>query len=779
VLSYQFEAIDPDSSDTVTWEILSGPGSIDASGLWQYQPTPADVGQQLSLWVRACDGSLCSDSVLTEVIATNQPAEFTSFNSGCGETRTGYQVDSIFHELRANGVDCDDPVFSITGTTPAIDGSYSIDSATGEFVFVPALTDVDTVTFHARVQDQFGEGEDCDFYVKVLPQVPLPGIAFYQIDWKLADGTLLTDSDWGLLEIDVQTLTSEKRLGAGYVNVITDRGWVVPNVPVDSAIFPDTLYYWFELSDSSGVDVTSLVSRVEFTPNPVDSFYGSLIVDYPVTATIHSLGAVNGDISDIGAPPGPLLAVPIPGVSPNTYNQPDTFNLQAQAANNQCGPMAAANSLAYLEARFGLDIPHAHTEGLRGDSTLVGQLDSLMGRNATDRTEGGDVTAEGFLSGKMAYLNDNDLGRKIILRHQGTGQPTGFPTGDTYEANRMRSANDGDNVTFEWICQQIQNGEDVELGYGHYDTDGVRHGGHAVRVTGCADIGGVKYLWLLHDARQTDEDASDTQGLQNIMVRLESENPPTFGTDGARIEWVHSESADSDCDSVVNLLDNAPEVYNPRQEDLDSNDVADVLESTFLTQDTVGGYSMFGSGDVVSSDTLDNPLPGNPTVKDMWYVGGFFNSGEDTCRVVVNFSWIDQQGDEQFSPLKDTTWIGPQNQREIFGSHFLEYCPEQVRVHITLLEGMGVITTNSVFYHICYDAGGCCVGTRGNANGDAEDAVNISDMTFLVNYLFGGGAEPACPEEADVNGDETINISDMTYLVNFLFGGGAPPLECP
>jgi hypothetical protein len=77
------------------------------------------------------------------------------------------------------------------------------------------------------------------------------------------------------------------------------------------------------------------------------------------------------------------------------------------------------------------------------------------------------------------------------------------------------------------------------------------------------------------------------------------------------------------------------------------------------------------------------------------------------------------------------------------------------------------------------DTGGCCLlPIRGNVDYDAGDVINISDMTFLVAYLFSGGAAPPCLDEADVNGDGTINISDMTYLVNYLFGGGPPPVAC-
>ncbi|MDF1544049.1 MAG: hypothetical protein P1R58_02970 [bacterium] len=57
--------------------------------------------------------------------------------------------------------------------------------------------------------------------------------------------------------------------------------------------------------------------------------------------------------------------------------------------------------------------------------------------------------------------------------------------------------------------------------------------------------------------------------------------------------------------------------------------------------------------------------------------------------------------------------------------------------------------------------------------------VNISDMVYLVGYLFDGGFPPPSFEEGDVNGSGFIDISDLTYFVEFMFGGGPAPMPCP
>jgi hypothetical protein len=66
----------------------------------------------------------------------------------------------------------------------------------------------------------------------------------------------------------------------------------------------------------------------------------------------------------------------------------------------------------------------------------------------------------------------------------------------------------------------------------------------------------------------------------------------------------------------------------------------------------------------------------------------------------------------------------------------------------------------------------------GDINGDWNEP-NIADVTYFVDYLFGGGPPPPIMENADVDGSGgNPNVADLTYLVNYFFFGGPAP-DCP
>lgn len=77
-------------------------------------------------------------------------------------------------------------------------------------------------------------------------------------------------------------------------------------------------------------------------------------------------------------------------------------------------------------------------------------------------------------------------------------------------------------------------------------------------------------------------------------------------------------------------------------------------------------------------------------------------------------------------------------------------------------------------------AGGCCLGDRGNIDNSPDDVVDISDLVYLIDYMFTSGPEPGCIGEANLDGDplDVLDISDLVFLVEFMFQSGPPPPPC-
>ncbi len=76
--------------------------------------------------------------------------------------------------------------------------------------------------------------------------------------------------------------------------------------------------------------------------------------------------------------------------------------------------------------------------------------------------------------------------------------------------------------------------------------------------------------------------------------------------------------------------------------------------------------------------------------------------------------------------------------------------------------------------------GSCCLGDRGNVDNGPDDFVDISDLVYLVEYMFEDGPAPPCMDEANLNADPEggVDISDLVYLVDYMFLSGPPPQPC-
>ncbi|MDF1545425.1 MAG: thrombospondin type 3 repeat-containing protein [bacterium] len=238
---------------------------------------------------------------------------------------------------------------------------------------------------------------------------------------------------------------------------------------------------------------------------------------------------------------------------------------------------------------------------------------------------------------------------------------------------------------------------------------------------------------------------------------------PWFYVDGIPLSTACCVDADSD--GVCDIVDNCPGSSNPLQEDVDSDGVGDLC-------DACPGFD----------DSLDTD---NDSVAD----------GCDNCPNIVNVAQTDTdtdgigdacdncptdsnplQGDADSDGIGDLCDVCPNDPyNDVDGDGFcadVDNCPGIFN------PGQEDLNSNSIG-DICEN---CCLGTAGNVNYDPGDNIDVTDLTFLVDFLFIAGQEPPCQDEGNIDGLSTplpIDISDLTYLVDYIFGGGPTPTACP
>ena len=86
------------------------------------------------------------------------------------------------------------------------------------------------------------------------------------------------------------------------------------------------------------------------------------------------------------------------------------------------------------------------------------------------------------------------------------------------------------------------------------------------------------------------------------------------------------------------------------------------------------------------------------------------------------------------------------------------YCSDNVSI---------LLNTTTIIVYTCGDA-------------NADEAVNVGDAVFLINYAFKGGPAPDPLMAGDASCDYAVNVGDAVYLINYAFKGGPDPCaSCP
>ncbi len=369
---------------------------------------------------------------------------------------------------------------------------------------------------------------------------PDDGITIQQIDFFIGRGfpAEQADSDWGQVEVNTAILTANTGIPHGYLNIYTDAGWVIQNLIIDP-LGPGYPVTYFDLDITPGTPLISLSARIDYSLTPLNQFFDGFRQFFSVESEdFDATGASDEDPEGIGDPPPPKTDPNNPLIGATTkVVLPNLSNLQT--AYQQCSTMAVANSLQFLEDSYAnISIPNKHDKGIKGDNTLVGQLDSYSGRQADDRIRGKGVKAKPLMEGKFKYLQDNNLTNQFRHSFQGTGLETG--TGNFTHAGST-AINRGAKVTWEWICDEIKKGNDVELVYKF------SKGKHMVRVFACGITNGKNWLQYAEDSKQTgSKDPNDTKGLITPFAQdirdMDGDQIINFGSADREIEFAFSEA---------------------------------------------------------------------------------------------------------------------------------------------------------------------------------------------------------------------------------------------
>ena len=265
---------------------------------------------------------------------------------------------------------------------------------------------------------------------------------------------------------------------------------------------------------------------IEPTPYNAQGGFAYFMDDDPIPPPVPN----PDDLVNFGPPPV-TVAIPIDVDDlsfPIEVMQGGYPNLNS--AVNECFPVAIANVLGALERSYDsediLNWELEHARSVKGIGKVNSSGDVIFWQPVPEYSLAANVdfyarrqgvmdfeTGEGsnscqFFYALFGYLANHGVHSPVEFRHQdglATIDPNSIPgcTPPPFSVGPEGSTQEGSNVTWDWIYEQLSKGRGVMVGV-TYNSNGEAVGGHAMRVRGVSRINGRDYLTFVNDSDQGD-----------------------------------------------------------------------------------------------------------------------------------------------------------------------------------------------------------------------------------------------------------------------------------
>ena len=328
---------------------------------------------------------------------------------------------------------------------------------------------------------------------------PLPTVGGFNINSVSWFGGVTPG--WGEISFDFLSGST-----VAYVSVIDPAqpgapGWFLENMPCLPSMDGRRYATTFDMSGYGGGPIEYYVTMTGFASAPTAG--GGTIVTPTTGSTSYGANDLTGRP---GGPADPGLVGPPPPNGTHSFDLPLGLSRAAwhdgmpdePQGQNECAPTSAGNSLEWLNNKHGLDLPADRNEA--GEIRDILKDATHMNTSPVTGTDDDDM-----IKGKLQFIAENDLPLTVEFMDDSLGD-------QTHAGLTATSA--GTKPSFDWIFDQMQKGQDVELGM-----TWAARGGHWVTLTGAIELFGVQMLFY------NDPDDGQNQTKFSILGTSDAGDP--------------------------------------------------------------------------------------------------------------------------------------------------------------------------------------------------------------------------------------------------------------